>query len=126
MKSIYDNVKFILSLIPQNYGGFNQGNSVDSLGFGSGVLAASVGSFGFGQSYIFTVEESADGSSGWTAIPNTTLTVTDPDTTQVLRLEGLNTGSRKRYLRAVINSSGGSTNCSATFAFGRAFKTPVN
>lgn len=125
MKSVYDNIKFKLSLAPQNYGGFMQGNAVDSQGFSSGVLAVSIGSFGMGQTYMFNVEESQDGTSGWTQIPNTTLTIVDPETTQVLRLEGLNTGNRKRYLRAVM-SGGSSVNCSATFAFGRAYHTPVN
>lgn len=127
MKSVYDNIKFMLSLPPQSYNGYNQGNSVDTKGFGSAALAIAVGYFsGNYMDYTISIEESADGVSGWTQISGLSTGVETQNSTRLVRLEGLNTGTRKRYLRAMINSNGNSIYLSATFALGRANHQPVN
>jgi hypothetical protein len=131
MKSVYDNIKFLLSLIPAVRTASANGVAVDTQGFGSGALAVSAGATDFGsgdETYVFNVEESADGSTGWAAIPNATVSITAASTTGLGRLEGLNTGDRKRYVRlaAVIGGTTPSCACSATFALGRAYNDPVN
>ena len=131
MKSVYDNTKFLASLVSAVRTTTTSGSAVDSKGFGSGALTVSAGAIFLGASdetYVFSVEESADGSTGWTAIPNATVSVLANNDVKLIRLEGLNVGARKRYLRSTVTVAGTTPSiaCSAVFAFGRAYNEPVN
>ena len=132
MKSLYDAVKFLASLVPAALTADTNGDAVDTLGFATAVLTVSAGATDFtdeDETYSFSVEESEDGDSDWTAISGATAEVTEGDEVKLIRLEGLNTGSRKRYLRAVLDVGDGTTPsiaCSAVFALGRSFNEPVN
>ena len=131
MKSVYDNIKFLLSILTNAYTANADGNAIDTQGFGSGALVVAAGDTSFASSdetYVFNVEESDDGSTGWVAIPDATVSITAADTIGLVRLEGLNVGDRKRYFRAsaVIGGTSPSIACSAVFALGRAYNEPVN
>jgi hypothetical protein len=131
MKSIYDAIKFLASLVPNSLSVSTNGDAVDTQGFGSAVLTISVGDLDTSsgdETYVFSVEESENGSTGWSPIANASIEATEDNEVKLIRLEGLNTGSRKRYLRAVV-TVGGTTPvipCSAVFALGRAYNEPVN
>jgi hypothetical protein len=131
MKSIYDAVKFLASFVPAVRTADENGSAVDTKGFGTAVLTVSAGDIDLAsgnETYGFNVEESADGSTGWAAISGATTTVTADNDVKLIRLEGLNTGSRKRYLRAVLDVGGTTPSipCSAVFALARAYNEPVN
>lgn len=131
MKSVYDAVKFLASLVPATRTADANGSAVDTQGYGSAVLTVSAGDIDTAsgdETYAFNVEESADGSTGWAAISGATVSVTADNDVKLIRLEGLNTGSRKRYLRAVLDVGGTTPSipCSAVFALSRAYNEPVN
>ena len=131
MKSIYDAIKFLVSLVPSSLSTSTNGDVVDTQGFGSAVLTVSAGDIDTSsgnETYVFSVEESEDGSTGWSPIADASAEVTEDNEVKLIRLEGLNTGSRKRYLRAVLTVGGTTPSipCSAVFALGRAYNEPVN
>lgn len=131
MKSVYDAVKFLASFVPAVRTADANGSAIDTKGFGSAVLTVSAGDIDLttgDETYAFNVEESADGSTGWAAISGTSVSVTADNDVKLIRLEGLNTGSRKRYLRAVLDVGGTTPSipCSAVFALARAYNEPVN
>ena len=107
------------------------GSAVDTQGYGSAVLTVSAGDIDTAsgdETYAFTVEESADGSTGWAAISGASVSVIADNDVKLIRLEGLNTGSRKRYLRAVLTVGGTTPSIpvSAVFALSRPYNEPVN
>lgn len=131
MKSVYDAIKFLVTLTPNARTASEDGSAIDTTGFGSAALVISAGSVDTAdgdESYVFHIEESEDGSTGWTPIADTEVEITETDEVQLVRLEGLNTGSRKPYLRAslVIGGTTPSIACSAVFALGRPYNEPVN
>lgn len=131
MKSIYDAVKFLVSLVPSSLNTSTNGDAVDTKGFGSAVLTVSAGDIDTSdgdETYVFSVEESEDGLSDWSPIADASAEVTEDNEVKLIRLEGLNTGSRQRYLRAVLTVGGTTPSipCSAVFALGRAYNEPVN
>ncbi len=131
MKSVYDAIKFLASFVPNARTASEDGGAVDTVGFGSAALVISAGTVDTAdgdESYVFHVEESDDGSTGWEPISDTEVEITETDEVGLIRLEGLNTGDRKRYLRAslVVGGTTPSIACSAVFALGRAFNEPVN
>lgn len=131
MKSVYDAVKFLASLVPAVRTADENGSAIDTKGFGSAVLTVSAGDIDTtsgNETYAFNVEESDDGSTGWAAISGASVAVTADNDVKLIRLEGLNTGSRKRYLRAVLDVGGTTPSipCSAVFALSRAYNEPVN
>lgn len=131
MKSVYDNIKFLASLVPATRTASANGNAVDTTGFGSAALTISAGDIDTtsgDETYAFKVQESADGSTGWADISGATAAITADSTVALIRLEGLNTGDRQRYVRAVLTAAGTTPSipCSAVFALGRAYKEPVN
>jgi len=118
-----------VSLVPATRTANANGTAVDTLGYNSAKLVASAGDIDTtdgNETYSFSVEESADGSTGWAAVSGATATVTADNQVKNVRIEGLGT-SRKRYLRAVLTVGGTTPSipCSVLFELGRAFKEPV-
>lgn len=130
MRSVYDAVKSVVSLVPAVRTADANGTAVDTLGYNSAKLVISAGDIDLAstdETYAFNVEESADGSTGWAAISGATASITADNQTANIRLDGLNQGTRKRYLRAVLDVGGTTPSipCSAVFELGRAFREPV-
>jgi hypothetical protein len=113
--NIYDNIKVVggTSIAPESFTGSSavDGSSVDTLGADNAAIYA-YGAQGSGSpsaaALAITLQESANGSSGWAnALDNTgvvigfTLNCESAAADNVARIEGLNL-NRKRYLRAVI------------------------
>jgi hypothetical protein len=142
MESLYDNVLAVASLRPQSDSGGSavNGLSVDTKGYNSGVLRASINAASGSPTTASTVvklQESADGSTNWADANDNTGNVisatVNPKTTAqdvVLRIEGLNQ-NRKRYLRIVETTTftGGTTPAvvvAADILLGVAFTLPTN
>jgi hypothetical protein len=127
----YDDVKVVggTSLAPQSFSGSSavDGSSVDTQGADNAAIyaygAATSGSPS-AATLVITLQESLNGSSGWTnALDNTgtvigfTLNCESAFAENIARIEGLNL-NRHRYLRAVITPSftGGSSPAILGFA----------
>lgn len=130
MRSVYDAIKPVASLVSATRTADANGTAVDTLGYNSAALVIQAGDIDLAnadETYAFSVEESADGSTGWAAISGATNTVTADNQTKVIRIDGLGTGTRKRYLRAVLDVGGTTPSIpgSAVFLLGNAFREPV-
>jgi hypothetical protein len=129
MRSVYDAIKAAVTLRPQAATSNVNGVAVDTLGYNSAAVVLEVGAVsGTSPTLDVKVQESADGSTGWTDVPDAVFTqVTAANNSQILRVEGLGT-SRKRYLRAVATVGGTSPsfNLAVVVLLGRAYREPVN
>lgn len=126
MRSVYDAIKSVFMLRPQAATSTQTGAAIDTLGYNSASAALEVGAVsGTTPTLDATIQESADGSTGWTTIETYTQ-VTASNNSQVKRIEGLGT-SRKRYLRTVATIAGTSPSfaLAINLLLGRAYKEPV-
>lgn len=141
MRSIYDNVLAVISLLAQSLSGSSpvNGASVDTKGYNTAMLRARAeapsGTPTTAQ-VTFALQESSDNST-WSAANDNTgnpiqgvATVTSGAAEATLRVEGLGL-NRKRYLRAVATPAftGGSSPATVAFAeilLGRGFNKPSN
>ncbi len=151
MRSLYDNVTFGDSIDPQtdamgqiNGGTPINGSAVDTLGYNTAILRARVSAQSGGGSpsalvtTTFKLQESATSNGTFTdALDNTGAvikgTVTPSPTAQdvELRIEGLGTLNRKRFLRVVETSSWVGVSSPSVIVFaeivlGRAYSKPTN
>ena len=130
MRSVYDAIKPLASLVSATRTASANGSAVDTLGYNSAMAVIQAGDIDLAnadETYAFSVEESADGSTGWTAISGATASVTADNQTKTIRVDGLGVGSRKRYLRGVLTAGGTTPSipCSVVFLLGNAFRVPV-
>lgn len=129
MRSVYDAILSKFGIRPIRATTTQTGAAVDTLGFNSASVAQEVGTVtGTTPTLDSKIQESADGSTAWADISGAAFTqVTASNNSQALRLEGLNTGSRKRYIRVVSTIAGTtpSFDLGVNILLGRAFKEPV-
>jgi hypothetical protein len=131
MRSVYDSIKILASLVPATRTASANGSGVDTLGYTSAmavILAGDIDTTDGNETYSFSVEEADTSGGTYTAISGATTTVTADNDVKVIRIDGLGQGSRKRFLR-VVATFGGTTPSwpgSAHFALGRAYQEPVN
>lgn len=128
---LFDNVRAVMSLRPAAARTADvNGESVDTLGFRDGMLVVEAGVIDLAdanETYVVRIEESDNGSTGWTVVPGITGTITASNTTAVARLSELNV-TRRRFLRAVLDVGGTTPSilCTAVILLGEAYAGPVN
>lgn len=129
MRSVYDAIKALFTIRPVTATSTATGTGVDTFGYNDAMVALEVGAVsGTSPTLDVKIQDSADNSTFADVTGLTFTQVTASNNSQVLRVSGLNTSTRRRYLRAV-GTIGGTT---PSFAFGveillgRAFKEPVN
>lgn len=128
MRSVFDSILSKFSLRPQAVTANTNGTGVDTQGYNSAVATIEVGAVsGTSPTLDIKIQDSADNSSFADVTGLTFTQVTAANNSQVLRIEGLNTSTRRRYLRAVATVGGTSPSftCAASILLGRAFKGPV-
>jgi hypothetical protein len=130
MRSVYDEVKSVVSLVPAVRTSSANGTGISVLPYNSAKLVVQAGATDFtstDETYDIKVQESSDNST-FTDVSGATGAITAANQTVQIRLDGLNRGSAKQYLRAVITIGGTSPSCacSAVFELGRAISNPVN
>lgn len=106
---VFDNVLVQASLVPATRTANANGTAVDTKGYHNGMLVVTAGDIDLAnadETYVVSVEESDDGSTGWAAISGVTATITADNQVKEARLADLNGGTRKRYLRAVLTVGG--------------------
>lgn len=109
MHSVYDNVKVLASIVPAIYTASSNGAGVDMLGYDSAMALIVAGDLDLAsgnETYSFAVEESDTSGGTYTAITSATTTCTADNDVKVIRIDGLGTGSRKRFLRIVATLAG--------------------
>lgn len=129
MRSVYDAIKSVVSLVPATYSTDQNGAGVDTKGYNSAVLLVQAGDIDTSsgdETYTVNLQESDDNST-FSTVSGYSVSVTADNQTKVLRIEGLGT-SRKRYLRAVLDVGGTTPSFlgTAIFLLGRAYSEPVN
>lgn len=129
MKSVYDAVKTVASLVPAVRTADANGAGVDTKGYNSAkavIVAGDIDLTNTDETYAFHVEESSDNST-FTDVAGATGTVTADNDVVQIRIDGLGT-SRQRYLRIVLDVDGTTPSipCSAVFELGNAYTNPVN
>lgn len=128
--TIKDNVKAVASLVSATRTSAANGSAVDTLGYSNAALLVQAGDIDLAnanETYVFTVEESADGTTGWTAIDGVSVAVTADNQTSIADIGGVGNSLRKRYLRAVLTTGGTTPSipASATILLGQATRNPV-
>ena len=130
MRSVYDNIKSLVTFRPQAITANGNGIGVDTLGYNSAAVIQEVGAVSGTTPTLDTkVQDSADNSAFADLSPAVAFTqVTAANNSQILRLDGLNLAGRRRYLRAVATVGGTSPNfqTSVVVLLGRAFRAPNN
>lgn len=129
MRSLYDGIKFVASLVAATRTADADGTGVDTKGFNSAVAVIQAGDIDLAstdETYAFKIGESDDNST-FKDVTGLTTTVTTDNQTKLIRIEGLGT-SRKRYLRVSLDVGGTTPSipCSAVIALGNAYQEPVN
>ena len=81
------------------------GAAVDCKDYQKALVVALIGAIGSG-SVVVQIQESADGSTGWTNVTSATMTTTTQNTTHY---GSIDQKQRKRYLRASITTTGTSS-----------------
>jgi len=123
MNSVFDNILCTASLVPATRTASANGTAVDTRGYSDGMIVVTAGDIDLAnadETYTFTVEESEDGSTGWTAVSGISITITADNQTKEARLADLNL-TRDRYLRAVLTAAGTTPSIPGTafFVLGR-------
>lgn len=112
---VYEDVKVVTSIAPIAASAATNGSAVDMEGYGEAMVVVSNGAaLGSPSSFTFNakVQESADGSTGWTDIAGAAIVaVTTGNRTAEIPVEQLKRAASKRYIRVVATPalSGGST-----------------
>ena len=129
MRSVYDAIKSIVSLIPLVVTANTNGLVVDSKGFNTAKLVVQAGDLTtVDETYVYKIQEGDETDlSDAVDVSGATGAITADNATLQIRLDGLANGVRKRYFRAVLTVTGSNPSIahSAVFEFGNAFRKPV-
>ena len=129
MRSLYDAIKAVVSLVPATRTASANGTGVDTLGYNSALIVINAGDIDLttgDETYAFKVQDSADNST-FADISGATTTVTADNQTKLIRVDGLGT-SVDRYIRVVATLAGTtpSAPCDATVLLGNGYNKPAN
>lgn len=131
MKKLYDAIKALNTILPAVYtADVTSPTAVDTKGFNSALAVISAGAIDLtstNETYAFALEESADGSTNWTAVSGATATVTASNQLKYIDVPGVGT-TRKRYLRVTLDVGGTTPSIAVdvNIVLGNAFTEPVN
>lgn len=128
MRSVYDNIKSVASLVPAVRTASANGTGVDTKGYNSAkavIVAGDIDLTTGDETYAFKIQDSADNSS-FADVSGLTTTVTADNDVKNIRIDGLGTTVR-RYIRVVATLAGTTPSCpvSAVIELGNAFNEPV-
>lgn len=128
------NVKPMQTLVPQvnTTVGATNGDAVDTMGFENLmalIVAGALDLVGLDETYTIKLQESID--AAFTApvdIVGATTPVVAANTIKTIKLLGLGTGSRLRYVRAVLTNAGATVSIAiaVSLLLGQAHYNPAN
>ena len=130
MKSVYDAVKSLTSLIAAVRTANANGAVIDTKNYNSAKLVIATGDLTtVDETYVFKIQEGDESDLSDAAdISGATVAITADDQVGQVRLDGLGNDVRKRYIRAVLTVSGSNPSipCTAVFELGNAFRQSAN
>lgn len=132
MKTVADNIKSIASLVPATRTSNTDGSVVDTMGFDNLEVVISAGDIDLAdgnETYAVKVQEGAASNLSDAAdITGASVTVTADNQLKTIRIIGLGTGNRKRYMRAVLTVGGTTPSIplASIFNLGRSHSSPAN
>ncbi len=129
MKTIKEYIEAVQSLVPATRTSTTNGTGVDTQGYTQACALITVGDIDTAsgnETYVFSVEESADNST-FTAVSGLTATVTADNDVKYIEIPGVGT-DRERYLRVVATLGGTTPSVAggAAILLGGAFQNPTN
>jgi hypothetical protein len=132
MKNIGDNVKPVASLVPAVRTANANGGVIDTMGYDNLEVVVSAGDIDLAdtdEAYVVKLQEGAASNGSDAAdISGASVAITADNQLKTIRVNGLGTGSRKRYMRAVLTVGGTTPSipCAVLFNLGRAHSNPAN
>lgn len=130
--TVAENIKPVASLVPAVRTANANGSAVDTMGYDNLELVVSAGDIDLtdaDETYAVKVQEGAQSTLSDAAdITGASVTITADNQLKTIRIVGLGTGSRKRYMRAVLTVGGTTPSIplAAIFNLGRAHSNPAN
>lgn len=130
--TVAENIKPVASLVPAVRTANANGSAVDTMGFDNVEVVVSAGDIDLtdaDETYAVKVQEGAQSTLSDAAdISGASVTITADNQLKTIRIVGLGTGSRKRYMRAVLTVGGTTPSIplAAIFNLGRAHSNPAN
>jgi antitoxin (DNA-binding transcriptional repressor) of toxin-antitoxin stability system len=130
--TVAENIKPVASLVPAVRTANANGSAVDTMGFDNVEVVVSAGDIDLtdaDETYAVKVQEGVQSTLSDAAdISGASVTITADNQLKTIRIVGLGTGSRKRYMRAVLTVGGTTPSIplAAIFNLGRAHSNPVN
>ena len=132
MFDLKNNVKILQSISPADrINGAVNGTAISTQNFGSACFVLEVGTVGVAATLAWTIEESANGSTGWEAVPSTRLigscAAGAANTTQIVGVNDVG-GLTKSYLRPVVTVTADTditVGCSVVALLGNPKTVPV-
>lgn len=115
------NINYLVSHVPAVLTSSTNGTVVDTKGYDNAELVVTVGDLDLAsgnETYAVKVQEGAvsDGSDA-ADISGATVSMVADNTTKTIRISSLGTGTRKRYMRAVLTVGGTTPSCPLTTVF---------
>jgi hypothetical protein len=129
MKSVYEAVKSVVSLVPAVRTADANGTAVDTKGYNSAKAVICAGDIDLSdadETYALKVQECETSGGTFTDVSGATGAVTADNDVVEIPVERLGT-TRKRYLRVVLDVGGTTPSipCSAVFELGNAYQKSV-
>jgi hypothetical protein len=130
--TVAENIKPVASLVPAVRTANANGSAVDTMGYDNVEVVVSAGDIDLtdaDETYAVKVQEGAQSTLSDAAdIPGASVTITADNQLKTIRIVGLGTGSRKRYMRAVLTVGGTTPSIplDVIFNLGRAHSNPAN
>lgn len=130
--TVAENIKPVASLVPAVRTANANGSVVDTMGYDNLEVVVSAGDIDLtdaDETYSVKVQEGAQSTLSDAAdISGASVTITADNQLKTIRIVGLGTGSRKRYMRAVLTVGGTTPSIplAAIFNLGQAHSNPAN
>jgi hypothetical protein len=130
--TVAENIKPVASLVPAVRTANANGSAVDTMGYDNLEVVVSAGDIDLtdaDETYSVKVQEGALSTLSDAAdISGASVTITADNQLKTIRIVGLGTGSRKRYMRAVLTVGGTTPSIplAAIFNLGQAHSNPAN
>lgn len=130
--TVAENIKPVASLVPAVRTANANGSAVDTMGYDNVEVVVSAGDIDLtdaDETYSVKVQEGAQSTLSDAAdISGASVTITADNQLKTIRIVGLGTGSRKRYMRAVLTVGGTTPSIplDVIFNLGRAHSNPAN
>ncbi len=131
MNTVAENINVLASLGPATLTASTDGTVVDTMGFDNlqAVIAAgTIDTHDTDETYAVKLQEGAESDgSDMADVAGSSVTITESNQLKTIGVNGLGTGSRKRYMRLVLTAAGTtpSIDLAGLFNLGSAAQNPA-